>query len=46
MPKAKSITIPIKDLDYVTPAITESKQVTGQWVKFKLLGDQNGQAVD
>jgi len=46
MPEAKSVAVPVEDFDDIPPAVAESKQMTGQGIKIKLVGNQHGQTVD
>jgi hypothetical protein len=46
MPDAKSVMIPVKDLDHVSPPIAEYKEVSRKWILFHDLLDHNGKTID
>jgi len=46
MPDAKSVMIPVKDLDHVPPPIAENKQISRKWVLLQDLFDHNGKTVN
>jgi len=46
LPKTKSITVPIKNLNHRSPTIAENKQLAAQWIQRELLGNQDGQPID
>lgn len=46
MPEAESVAIPVKNLDDIPPSVAEREQMSGQRIKLKLIGHQDGQPVD
>jgi hypothetical protein len=45
-PNAKTITIPVQDLDHVSPSVTEHKQISRERVLTHDLLDHNGKTID
>lgn len=46
LPEAKAVTLPVKDLNDISLAVTETKEMARQRIKLKLFGNQNRQAVN
>jgi hypothetical protein len=44
--KTETVAVPIQDFDNVPFPVAEAKQMTGQWIEFKLIGYHNGKAID
>jgi len=46
LPQAKSVAVPIQNLDHVAPTIAKHEQVSGERIEFQPILDQNRQPVN